>query len=196
MSLVDLVDNTRTDKNTTHSYLEIYDILLKPKKESALNVLEVGIGDGNQGATNGGSIKLWNDYFPNATVHALDILPLDSMWNGIKGNPKIMLYTSCDAYTENAVQTNFGNKNLKFDFMIDDGPHSLHSMVMFITLYFPLLADDGIMIIEDLPDYTWINQLKNTVPVSSQRYIEVYDRRQIKGQNDDILFVINKSKQI
>jgi hypothetical protein len=196
MSLVALVDNTRTDKNTGHSYLEVYDILLKSKKESALNVLEIGIGDGNQGDTNGGSIKLWNDYFPNAIVHALDILPLNSIWDGIKNNPKIILYTSCNAYAENVVQTNFVNKNLKFDFMIDDGPHSLESMVSFIKLYFPLLADDGIMIIEDIPEYHWINTLTNAVPETSKKYIEVYDRRQIKGRYDDILFVINKSKQI
>jgi cephalosporin hydroxylase len=190
MSLVDLVDNTRTDKNTVHSYLEVYDILLKSKKESALNVLEVGI------YYNGGSIKLWNDYFSNATVHALDIIPLDSIWDGIKNNPKIILYTSCNAYTENVVQTNFVNKNLKFDFMIDDGPHTLESMTSFINLYFPLLADDGIMIIEDITEYHWINTLTNAVPETSKKYIEVYDRRQIKGRYDDILFVINKSKQI
>jgi hypothetical protein len=196
MSLVDLVDNTRTDKNTQHSYLEIYDILLKSKKESALNVLEVGIGDGNQGDTNGGSIKLWNDYFPNAIVHALDILPMNNIWDGIKNNSKIILYTSCDAYTENVVQTNFASKNLKFDFVIDDGPHTFQSMVNFIKLYFPLLTDDGIMIIEDIQDYNWIDSLKNEVPECSQKYIEVYDRRQIKGRYDDILFVINKGKEI
>jgi hypothetical protein len=174
----------------------VYDFLLISKKESAVNVLEIGIGDGNQGSTNGGSIKLWNDYFPNATVHALDILPLDNIWDGIKNNPKIILYTSCDAYTENVVQMNFASNNLKFDFMIDDGPHSLESMVNFIKLYFPLLADDGIMIIEDLPHYDWIDNLKDAVPESSQGYIEVYDRRQVKGRSDDILFVINKSKRI
>jgi hypothetical protein len=80
--------------------------------------------------------------------------------------------------------------------MIDDGPHSLESMVSFIKLYFPLLADDGIMIIEDIPEYHWINTLTNAVPETSKKYIEVYDRRQIKGRYDDILFVINKSKQI
>jgi hypothetical protein len=196
MSLVDLVDNTRTDKNTDHSYLEVYDILLKSKKHSALNVLEVGIGDGNQGATNGGSIKLWNDYFPNATVHALDILPINRIWDGIKGHPRIQLYASFDAYNANSVKINFADKNLKFDFVIDDGPHSLESMVSFINLYLPLLTEDGILIIEDIQQYNWVNSLKSTVPETLRKYVEVFDRRNVKGRYDDILFVVDMSKKI
>ena len=196
MSLVDLVDNTRTDKNTDHSYLEVYDILLKSKKHSALNVLEVGIGDGNQGATNGGSIKLWNDYFPNATVHALDILPINRIWDGIKGHPRIQLYASFDAYNANSVKINFADKNLKFDFVIDDGPHSLESMVSFINLYLPLLTDDGILIIEDIQQYNWVNSLKSTVPETLRKYVQVFDRRNVKGRYDDILFVVDMSKKI
>ena len=56
MSLEEIVDNLRTDKNTTHSYLPLYQKLLAIKKETAKNVLEVGIDSG-------GSIKLWSDFF-------------------------------------------------------------------------------------------------------------------------------------
>ena len=59
MSLEEIVDNSRTDKNTTHSYLPLYQQLLINKKGTARNVLEIGIGH----AKRGGSIKLWNDYF-------------------------------------------------------------------------------------------------------------------------------------
>ena len=55
MSLEQIVDNTRTDTNTTHSYLPLYESLFKNKKETAQNILEIGI-------QNGGSIKLWRDY--------------------------------------------------------------------------------------------------------------------------------------
>jgi len=43
MSLEEIVDNSRTDKNTIHSYLPLYQTLLISKKETARNVLEVGI---------------------------------------------------------------------------------------------------------------------------------------------------------
>lgn len=44
MRLLDL-NNKYTDKDTTHSYLDLYDILLKPLQHTATHVLEVGIGN-------------------------------------------------------------------------------------------------------------------------------------------------------
>ena len=38
MSLEEIVDNLRTDKNTIHSYLPLYQKLLVNKKEGAKNV--------------------------------------------------------------------------------------------------------------------------------------------------------------
>lgn len=44
MSLVDLVDNSRTDKNTTHCYLSnLYESLMVSKKETATHVLELAL---------------------------------------------------------------------------------------------------------------------------------------------------------
>ncbi len=43
MSLEEFVNNNRTDKNTVHSYLPLYQQLLVTKKYTAKNVLEVGI---------------------------------------------------------------------------------------------------------------------------------------------------------
>jgi hypothetical protein len=62
------------------------------KKESAKNVLEVGI-------YHGGSIKLWSDFFPNANIYGLDIKNINEIWEGIKNKEKIILYTSTDAYS-------------------------------------------------------------------------------------------------
>ena len=80
--LKSLVDDNRTDKNTVHSYLDLYETLLSKKKNTATNVLEVGIGD-FYGRGNGGSIMLWHNYFQNARVHALDIQPINKIWDEI-----------------------------------------------------------------------------------------------------------------
>jgi len=128
MFLSNIVDNSRTDKNTTHSYLELYQSLLFNKKETAKNVLEVGICDG-------GSIKLWHDYFVNATVYGLDIMNINNVYSELQNNDRIVLHTSTDAYNEETFKTNFLNKNIKCDFMLDDGPHTLESMIQFIKLY-------------------------------------------------------------
>jgi len=190
MKLFDLVNNKKTDKNTTHSYLSLYEYLLKKKKDSAKNILEVGIGD--FGEKNGGSIKLWSDYFTNATIYGLDILPINRVMDELLNNNRIILYTSTDAYDNNFFTNHFLNKNIKFDFMLDDGPHTLKSMKEFIKLYSQVMTDDGILIIEDVQSFDWIDVLKNEVPENLKKYIKVYDLRQVKGRYDDIVFTIDK----
>jgi hypothetical protein len=41
--LSEIVDNSLTDKNTLHSYLDLYYSLLHKKKYTAQNILEIGI---------------------------------------------------------------------------------------------------------------------------------------------------------
>jgi hypothetical protein len=191
MSLSEIVDNLKTDKNTTHSYLSLYQNLLKNKKETALNVLEIGIGD--FGEKNGGSIKLWRDYFTNATIYGLDILPIERVMDELVKDNRVVLYTSVDAYNNEFFISHFLNKNIKCDFMLDDGPHTLESMKRFIKLYSQIMTDDGILIIEDVQSFDWINILKNEVPENLKKFIKIYDLRQNKNRYDDIVFTIDKS---
>jgi len=43
MSLLEVIDNNRTDKNTLHSYIDIYENLFNKKKNDKVNILEIGI---------------------------------------------------------------------------------------------------------------------------------------------------------
>ena len=185
MSLIDLVDNARTDKNTLHSYLHLYQQLLINKKETAKNVLEIGI---NQG----GSIKLWHDFFTNAQIYALDIMPIRDMWNEIRNKDRIKI-GRFDAYDVEFFNNHFFNKKIRFDFMLDDGPHTLESMKQFINLYSQIMTENGILIIEDIQDWDWIEILKNETPEYLKKYIQVYDLRNNKNRYDDIVFTINKT---
>jgi hypothetical protein len=188
MSLIDLVDGSRTDKNTIHSYLELYQRLLNDKKDTAKNVLEVGI-------YRGGSIKLWNDFFTNATVYGIDIISEhDLNYDDVKNQEKIKLYLSTNAYDSNFITNTFLNKNIKLDFMLDDGPHTLDSMKEFIRLYSQIMTDDGILIIEDVQSWDWIEILRNEVPDNLKEFIHVYDLRPNKNRYDDIVFTINKTR--
>jgi hypothetical protein len=193
--LKSLADNTRTDKNTVHSYLDLYETLLNKKKNTAKNVLEVGIGD-FYGRGNGGSIMLWHNYFQNATVYALDIQHIDKIWDELKNKNRIQIYSSTNAYDESKFKENFLDKNIKCDFMLDDGPHTLESMIYFIRLYSQIMTDDGILIIEDVQKWEWIDILTNTVPESLKQYVKVYDLRANKGRYDDIVFTIDKSSAL
>lgn len=184
MSLEEIVNNITTDKNTTHSYLPLYETLLKGKKDTAKKILEIGI-------YRGGSIKLWNDYFTNATVYGIDIYDTHITEETIKNNDKIKLLIN-NGYNDTFVTTEFVNNNIKFDFMLDDGPHSLDSMIQFIKLYSQLMTDDGILIIEDIQSWEWIDKLKNIVPIDLQPFIKTYDLRPNKNRYDDIVFTIDK----
>jgi cephalosporin hydroxylase len=178
-----LVDSSRTDKDTVHSYLDVYENLFAPIKDNALNVLEVGI-------CHGGSIKLWHDYFTNATVYGLDIIPLDQVWSEIRNKQRIKLLTSTDAYRPEVVQT----LGVKFDMVLDDGPHSLESMLAFVKHYTPLLSEKGILVIEDIQHYEWTKKIIDSFPLEYQKAVQVVDLRGVKGRYDDLIIILDKSK--
>lgn len=183
--LKNMADNTLTDKDTTHSYLEIYQEILTKKKETAKNVLEIGINKG-------GSIKLWSDFFTNATIYGLDVNDISEVIDCIKNKENIKLFNRYDAYNFEFFYCNFLKKDIKFDLVLDDGPHDLNSMKTFIKLYSQVLTNDGILIIEDVKSIDWIETLVNEVPNDLKQYIKVYDLRMNKNRYDDILFVIDK----
>jgi hypothetical protein len=98
-----------------------------------------------------------------------------------------------DAYDVKFFNENFLGK-VEFDMMLDDGPHTLESMKQFIVLYTQVMADDGILIIEDVQAIEWLDELTKVVPVHLKEYISTYDLRHIKNRYDDIVFVINKQR--
>lgn len=182
-SLQDLIDSSRTDKNTCHSYLDLYEILFRPRKNLATNVLEIGI-------YMGGSIKLWHDYFLNAKIIGVDIIDDSQVWDELKNKERIKLFTSTDAYNTEFIKNNFTND---LDIILDDGPHTLDSMKFFLSNYSPLLSEQGILVLEDIPSWNWIHTLKECVPLELKKFIFVYDLRANKGRSDDIVLVINKN---
>lgn len=191
--LVDFCDNSRTDKNTSHSYIEVYEQLFESRRQTAKKVLEIGIGPY---APNGGSIHMWAGYFPNAEIHAMDIIPMEQVYcHDVIFHPRVYLHTSVDAYNPLIVTNKFVTKSQKFDILIDDGPHTLPSMITFLNLYLPLLAEDGVLVIEDVQDIEWIKELEAAVPVELRPYIKVFDRRAVKGRWDDIMFVVDRASK-
>jgi hypothetical protein len=191
--LIDLIDNEKTDKNTSHSYINAYERLFENKKFDTNNILEIGIGEPKENKCNGGSIKLWRDYFPNSIIYGLDIQDISAINDDIINKDRIKLYTSIDAYDQTFIEREFIEKNIKFDILIDDGPHTLDSMVFFVKHYLPLLNENGILVIEDIPDEKWIKILTDNTPPEYKQCIEWVDLRQTKNRWDDMMFIINKN---
>jgi cephalosporin hydroxylase len=189
--LIDHCDNNLTDKNTTHSYIEAYEELFKNKKETATHVLEIGIGPYQP---NGGSIKMWVNYFEKANIHAVDVISINQVNPDLISHPRIYLHTGNDAYNTNFFKNTFLSKSERYDIVIDDGPHTLETMIQFIKMYSRVMKDDGILVVEDVQSIDWIEILSACTPEALKPYIEVYDRRNVKERYDDILFVINRSR--
>lgn len=190
--LATFCDDTLTDKNTNHSYVDAYESLFSGKRETATSVLEIGIGPY---MPNGGSILMWAGYFPNARVHTVDIIPMDTVNPLLIPHPRIHLHVNNNAYHTNFFTNTFLSKSERFDIIVDDGPHTIESMVRFLKLYSQVLKEDGIMVIEDVQNIDWIEILRDCTPEALKPYIQVLDRRSVKGRYDDILFVVDCSKR-
>ena len=172
-----------TDKDTFHSYIEMYEQFLSPLIDKPATIAEVGI-------QYGGSMLLWQDYLPKASFIYLD--NVDAI------HPKIREHLDLkrsqlifeDAYTEEAAAKVKKLATKGIDFIIDDGPHALESQCKFLSLYLPLLAEGGMAVIEDVQSTDWFSALEQQVPEGFT--FETIDLRGVKGRYDDLVFTVVK----
>ena len=185
VSLLNQTNKCCTDKNTIHSYFNSYDKLFSPIKDRAKNILEIGIHAG-------GSIKLWHDYFVNANIYAVDITEcLTGSW--LNNYERIKTYQT-NAYSPDFLMHEFIQKNIKFDVIIEDGPHSLETQQFVASVYSNILSDQGIIVIEDVMVEN-VQPIVDSFPKHLQSNVEVIDLRGVKNRRDDILIVCDKSKR-
>ena len=129
-----------TIHNGCHSYTYFYDRLFTPLRDKPLLILEIGV-------CGGGSLKMWYEYFPNATIIGLDINDESEL-----SNDRTYVYQldqSDDKELENFVAQCKLN-NYEFDIIIDDGSHHMRDQQVTLGYLFPLLKSKGIYVIEDL----------------------------------------------
>ena len=186
MKLSQMVPNPRycTDKDTTHSYLEVYDEIFQSYQNKDINLLEIGNGVG-------GSIKLWLDYFKSIKIHGLEINDLKGLHDLNNQYDNVDIVMGIDAYSEEAV--NLTSLKGPFDIIIDDGSHLTAHQLFVMNRYMPLLKSGGLMIIEDIQSVDLISLLlKNITSLESNDKVSIFDRRNIKNRFDDIIIVIKK----
>ncbi len=179
MNLKQCAFGTKTDKDTNHSYLETYENHLGRIKSSAKSVLEIGVEEG-------GSLLMWKRYFETAKITGVDIATkAEQFCKDICVN----------LIVENAYNVEFVEKLRKhygsFDLIVDDGPHSLESMMFFLSNFSSLLTDDGILIVEDIQSIDWIPNLMEAIPEKFKSKAKFYDLRNVKGRYDDMIIIID-----
>lgn len=172
-----------TDKDTWHSYLGVYETLFESIRDSATRIMEIGVCEG-------GSIDMWSKYFTNAEIYGADI-DLTRIHYKFT-DPRIKLYNK-NAYDQAFVDS---LEEQSFDAIIDDGPHTLESMIQFVKLYPKLLKPDGLLIIEDVQSADWIPEILKNLPKHMIQSSVIFDRRHLKGRYDDIQIVCRNTPDI
>lgn len=119
------------------SYLDFYERHFKEIKDDVKCFVEIGVLDGN-------SLKVWSNYFPNATIYGIDINPNCKIYE--EGNIKIIIGDQND---DNFL-LELKNTIPEIDILIDDGSHiTLHQIKTFDFLY-EKVKKGGFYVIEDL----------------------------------------------
>lgn len=171
--------DTGTDKNTVHSYIEnFYENEFSKYQNKKINLLEIGI-------YHGGSLDLWSRYFNNAEIYGFDITDLNILKQYKNLNNVKQVF-------ENAYDHKVANSLPNFDIIIDDGPHTIETQVKCLEIYLPKLNDGGVLIIEDIQHYDYLLTLDQFVPEIYKKNIQHVDLRSKINRFDDILFVVRK----
>lgn len=139
-----------------HNYTEIYEHFFKDIKNEKLNILEFGVGNY---PTNGYSLKLWLEYFPNANITLLDWSEQNFNFNFEFDNRRVNFFKINQA-NENEIEDFSKNCKNKFDIIIDDcshqGTHQFNTLKHFFT---NLLNENGLYFIEDIHDSEFLQYL-------------------------------------
>lgn len=160
-SLDSLIEKYGTDK-TISGYSKSYEYLFNDIKNEVTSLLEIGIGsldanvDSNfrqiieskyEGVSfhhyrQGGSLRVWRDYFPKAQISGVDIAEDCRLTED-----RITTYI-CDSTDKNACDKQLSTA--MFDIIIDDGSHKAEAQLKTFKNFFSRTRFGGLYIIEDL----------------------------------------------
>lgn len=173
-------DGKWPDMYTVHSYGEVYETLLEPYRETAKNVLEIGLFSGLR-------LKIWDEYFKGAVFGIdcdeqpvggmADLRPLieSQLYN-------IHIFDACDKLE---IENRFSR--IKFDVIIEDAAHSIEQQLELYKAWKPYLSENSLYVIEDVQDID--RDREKFLSMDSEKSIEVIDLR-ASGRYDDVLIVI------
>lgn len=146
-SLSELANEYQTDKGSAHNYIPAYDFYFSSLRNRRINFLEIGFFVGN-------SARMWDQYFPRANLHFIDIVPefLEKYAHGLSSRCHFHIV---DQANKEDLLKFIEKVGIQFDVILDDGGHKMNQQITsFITL-FPYVKSGGIYIIEDLHTSYW-----------------------------------------
>jgi hypothetical protein len=138
LSLDAIGRQTGTDKASSgHNYLAFYERFFGGLRHAPIKILEVGV-------LQGASLKVWERYFPNATIIGADIDPSTARFTNARIKMKILDQSNI----QNLVD--LGVEHGPFDIIIEDGSHLWEHQITTLKTLFPFLKNHGYYVVEDL----------------------------------------------
>jgi hypothetical protein len=122
-----------------HNYTPAYHELLGHRRETVKRVLEIGVHKG-------ASLRMWEEYFPNAEIVGVDV-DKSCLFNA----GRIRCYYG-DQNDERRLSKIAQREVLQFDLIVDDGSHRDVDQIRTAGALLPYLAKGGVYVCEDL-DY-------------------------------------------
>jgi hypothetical protein len=147
-NLTELSRGFQTDKWGNHKYTPHYHRHFRSWRDRKLNILEIGIGGYKREGQGGGSLQMWKAYFPNAQIFGLDIED-----KSFVDQPRIRTFQGDQ--TDPGILTSIVETAGELHIVIDDGSHQPAHVRESFRILFPLLAPDGIYVIEDTQTSYW-----------------------------------------
>lgn len=127
-----------TDKSSTHhDYLRHYEACLHAQRTPIKALLEVGVYDG-------ASLRMWQEFLPDATIIGLDIDPRCLAF--ANGNATVQMVDQSDVQQLSRMAAAHG----PFDVVIDDGSHIWSHQILTFETLFPHVVSGGLYVIEDM----------------------------------------------
>ena len=128
-----------TDKSSIrHGYTKIYDRVFAGIRELPLSFLEIGV-------YRGGSIKMWEEYFPNARICGIDNDEECKQFEG--GRIQIFIGDQRDPEFLRQVVEDAGGG---LDIVLDDGGHCMDQQIGSFEILWKYMNSGGVYVIEDL----------------------------------------------
>ncbi len=187
-----IYNNFVNTKHDCHNYIKSYysKVFSTKDRNNKYNILEIGVRTGS-------SLIMWNEWFNKSKIYGIDIdaNPFDD--ETIK-RTKIE-FIQGNAYSKEILdifEDNF------FDYVMDDGPHTVDSQIYTINHWIKKLKHGGKIIIEDIGchdyngnPYTAEESLGFLLEAINKDICEykVFDLRN-EGQYDSIILELTKNE--
>jgi hypothetical protein len=176
-------------------YLPIYDKLWTPIRNNDIKLLEIGIGKG-------GSLKMWKEYFSNASIIGADV-DRNKLYNEDRIQTVFVDQNNIESLKELA---NFG----PYDIIIDDGGHTMRQQQNSLAILFDYVKSEGYYVVEDVctsywphfegsyppESFTTIEALKTLCDKVNELYISYANYGALKNSRQTPNWGINNLKSI